>query len=78
MKMMIKKGEYIFSEQGTHVCDESGIAIRAEADVECEINEEHYPRVSDLVSADRLHRGLDINGNEIVAPEPQPEPIIEQ
>lgn len=67
MKITIKKGEYIFSEQGTHVCDESGIAIKAEADIDCEISEEHYSRVSDLVSANRLHRGLDINGNEIVA-----------
>jgi hypothetical protein len=71
MKIKILKGEYLFSENGTHICDNLGFAKIADEDVECEINEEHFDRVQDLITSDRLFRGLDAEGNKI--PEPQPE-----
>lgn len=62
MKIQILKGEYLFCEQGTHVCDENGFAKIAEEDTECEISDEHYERVRNLVVSDREFRGLDANG----------------
>jgi hypothetical protein len=65
MIIKILKGEYLFSPQGTHVCDEKGFATIAEVDTECNIDEEHYQRVRDVVVADREFRGLDSEGNVI-------------
>ena len=56
MKLQILKGEYLFSEQGTHVLDERGFAVQAQEDCECEVSEEHYERVSQLVASDRQFR----------------------
>jgi hypothetical protein len=65
MKMKILKGEYLFSEQGTHICDENGFALIAEEDTECHILPEHLERVQALVIEDRVLRGLDAEGNPI-------------
>lgn len=70
MKIKILKDEYLFSEQGTHVCDEHGFAIKASENVECEVNEEHAERVKALLKENRLNAGLDEEGNLIPAPEP--------
>lgn len=75
MKIKILKDEYLFSEQGTHVCDKHGFAIKASEDVECEVNEEHAERVKALLKASRLNAGLDEEGNPIPASEPV---VIEQ
>lgn len=66
MKIKILKGEYLFNEEGTHICDSSGFARIAEEDVDCEINDEHFERVQNLVVSDRQFRGLDADGNPII------------
>mgnify|MGYP003329526729 CR=1 FL=1 len=70
MKIKILAGEYLISEQGTHICDSNGFAMRAEEDTECEIKE-RVDVVLEIIKNDRLNHGLDENGNPI------PEPIIE-
>jgi len=74
MKLQILKGEYLFSEQGTHVLDERGFAIPAEENCECEVSDEHVERVSALLKAERNFKGLDENGNPIPE-QPQPEEL---
>ena len=69
MIIKILKDEYLFSYQGTHICDEKGMAIKASEDTDCDIAEEHHQRVYDLIIADRAFKGLDENGNLIVPPE---------
>ena len=81
MKIKILKDEYLFSEQGTHVCDAQGFAIKASEDVECEVSDEHAERIKELLKAERLNRGLDEEGNPIPPPASSPveEPVaIEQ
>jgi hypothetical protein len=72
MKIKILKGEHLFLKNGTHICDEKGIAQRAQEDVECDISFSHTARVKEIIKADRLNRGLDENGIPI------PEPVIEE
>jgi len=62
MIIKILPGEFLFSNNGTHVLNEKGIATRAEADTDCEIDAEHYNRVLTIVTSERLARGLDENG----------------
>jgi hypothetical protein len=68
MIIKILKDEYLFSNEGTHICDENGIAIKASEDTDCDIAEVHHQRVYDLVVSNRAFRGLDENGNLILPP----------
>jgi hypothetical protein len=70
MLIKILKGEELFSEQGTHICDERGFAIIASEDTECEVNE-RIEIINNLLKASRLNRGLDENGDPIPTEEPQ-------
>lgn len=75
MLIKILKGEELFSEQGTHICNEQGIAIVASEDIDCEVNE-RIDIVRELLKASRLNRGLDENGDPIPVEIPQ-QPVIE-
>ena len=66
MKVKILVGEYLFNEQGLHVCDNLGFATKAEVDIEVEISEDKADHVKYLLSIDRLNRGLDATGNPVV------------
>lgn len=68
--MKILKGEELFNKDGLHIIDTRGIAIKADQDTECEISSEHVERVRSIVSANRLAKGLDEEGNEIKKEEP--------
>jgi hypothetical protein len=63
MKIKIKKDECLFSEAGLHICDQNGIALVATEDTECEIADEHYERVKQLIIEHRLRYGFDENGD---------------
>jgi hypothetical protein len=75
MKIKIKKNECLFSEEGLHICDQNGIALTASEDTECEIAEEHFERVKQLVISHRLRYGFDEDGN---IPQPKEEPVAEE
>ena len=77
MKIKLLKDDYIFSETGTHICDSDGFALKATEDSEFEIGDEHFERVSNLVVADRLSRGLDADGKRIPKPKPQEPELFE-
>lgn len=66
MIIKILKGEHLFSEAGTHVCDANGIAIAASVDTDCEVDDIHAERVLNIVTQDRANRGLDPEGNHII------------
>jgi len=54
MKMLkLYANEYLWSKDGTHICCPNGFAMRAEADCEVEIEDEHFERVFDLVMQER-------------------------
>ena len=63
MKVKILAGEYLFSEQGVHICNDLGFATKADADVEVEVSDEKVDHVKTLLAIDRLNRGLDAEGN---------------
>jgi hypothetical protein len=65
MKIKILKGENIFNEDGNHVCDEKGFAIKADKDVECEINEDNFLKVKSIIAEDRKFRGLNEDGSSL-------------
>lgn len=45
--------EYLWSKEGTHVCDDQGFAIKAESDCEIEIEDEHHDRVLKIITEER-------------------------
>lgn len=53
MKILIKKGEYLFDENGHHVLDEKGFAIKAEEDTECSVDDEISDKVLEIVEESR-------------------------
>lgn len=74
MKLFLKKGEYKWSEEGTHVCDERGFAIVCEEDCEVEIpNEEKFTHAQKTVSEDRAIRGVFVSAPVFSAPQAVPE-----
>lgn len=76
MKIKILKDEYIFSKIGLHVCDENGFAIRAKEDTTCDVLKEHADRVKEILALERSNRGLDADGNAIIATPAQEEQPI--
>ena len=70
MKILIKQGECLWSEIGTHVIDEKGFAKTADQDVEVDILPEHYDRVLSIVEAERAVKALPVE-------EPQEEVVEE-
>lgn len=52
-KILIYKGEHLFSNKGVHVLDERGFAKLADMDLECEVEDDHYDRVSLLLEESR-------------------------
>ena len=79
MKLKILKGEALFSEQGLHILGSDDVAVIASEDTECEIAEEHFDRVKELVVSNRLKYGFDEDGNIPQPEQPkQPEEILVQ
>lgn len=76
--MKILKGEELFNEQGLHILDDKGVAIKADQDTECNILPEYLDRVKQIVVSNRLAKGLDEEGNEIKKEESVQEEIIEE
>lgn len=68
MKIKIFKGECLYSEAGTHVCDERGFAITASEDTEVDIHDQEASRVMMLLELERMVRGLDRDGNPLPPP----------
>lgn len=78
MKIKILKDEYLFSQDGCHICDSSGFAVKAQDDQDCEVNEQHSDRVISLLSQDRSMRGLMPDGSLPVVEELKvPQDIID-
>lgn len=68
MNIKILKDEYLFSNEGLHICDENGIAIKATEDTDCDVADEHFERVKELVISGRILKGLDENGDPVPLP----------
>ena len=76
MKLILKKGEYKWSSDGVHVCDERGFAVVCEEDCEVEIpHPENFERASKVVAEDRKIRGVVPTFSIPAAPSPEPEAV---
>jgi len=75
MKLQLYKNEYLWSKEGTHVCGEHGFAVRAEEDMEVEIDDEHFERVLEMVMAQRAENPPMME--EPVSEEPAPVEVSE-
>jgi len=73
MKLQLYKNEYLWSKEGTHVCGEHGFAVRAEEDMEVEIDDEHFERVLEMVMAQRAENAP----MSIWSPAPEAIPPVE-
>lgn len=71
MKIKILKGEYLFNQDGCHICDSSGFAMKAQDDQECEVAEQHSDKVISLLSQDRALKGLLPDGSLPIIEEPK-------
>lgn len=71
MKIKILKDEYLFSNRGTHMCDNKGFAIRAQEDQELTVDDDCSENVASLLSQERAMRGLMPDGSESVIEEPK-------
>jgi hypothetical protein len=80
MKVKILAGEYLFSEQGLHVLDDRGFALKADTEIEVEVSDSKADQVKALIVADRANRGLDAEGAAIVVEElaPLEEPLEDE
>jgi hypothetical protein len=56
MKIRIKQGEHLWSENGTHIIDDEGFAAIATEDTEVDILPEHYDRVSAIIEKERAFK----------------------
>jgi len=56
MKILIKQGEYLWSENGTHIIDDKGLAVIATEDTEVDILPEHYDRVLAIIESERAFK----------------------
>ena len=60
MSIKLRTGENLWSTQGTHVCDENGIAVRCEEDTEISFDsQDTEDRVLEIVRDSRTINGLD-------------------
>lgn len=76
MKLFLKKGEYKWSPEGTHICDERGFAVVCEEDCEVEIpNQEKFSHAQKVVSEDRAIRGVFVSAPVFSAPQAEPEQV---
>lgn len=70
MNILLRAGEHLWSQQGTHVCDEKGFAIILAEDAEIAIDDDEAKHALAVIKADREFRGVD---PETGLPKPQPE-----
>ena len=48
--LQIKVGEYLWSQEGTHILDSKGFATRATEDTEIEMEESVYERIHTFIT----------------------------
>jgi hypothetical protein len=58
MKIILQKGDYLWSKNGTHLCDELGVAIKADRTMEVEVDDVHIDRILPIIKQTRRHEGL--------------------
>lgn len=58
MKLMLQKNDYIWTKDGTHICDEFGVARRADGTLEVEVDDVHLERILPIIKQTRHHEGL--------------------
>lgn len=58
-KILLLPGDYFYTPQGLHECDDRGFAKRVNEDLEIEVEDSEYERVVELLTNDR--KGRDLN-----------------
>lgn len=57
-KVLLLAGDYFYTQNGLHECDAHGIAKRVFEDIEIEVADSEFSRVADMLTKDRIARGL--------------------
>lgn len=78
MNILLRAGEYLWSERGAHVCDDKGFAVVLAEDTEVVLDDDVAANCWAVIKADREFRGVDPEtGLPLPEPEPEPEPTPE-
>lgn len=59
MNILLRAGEYLWSERGAHVCGENGFAIVLDQDKEVQLDDDVADHAIAVIKADRQFKGLD-------------------
>ncbi|CAB5221422.1 hypothetical protein UFOVP244_160 [uncultured Caudovirales phage] len=59
MQIQLVPGDYLWSSEGTHVCDANGFAIVVSEEVSVEVDDAKSTTVWTLIQSDRVARGVD-------------------
>lgn len=76
MNILLRAGEYLWSERGIHVCDENGFAVVLPEDMEVVLDDDVAANGWAVIKADREFRGVDPETG-LPLPEPIPEEVPE-
>lgn len=74
MQVTLKSGDNLWSEEGTHICDERGMAIVVTEDTTVDIADEAYANAWQVIQSWRETRGVSYPDSE---PLPVVEPVVE-
>jgi hypothetical protein len=74
MKIKLLPGDHEWSLEGTHVCDDLGIAKILDHELEVEVDPSIGERILPIIEYGRISRGLIPDGS---LPPPPPEPVVE-
>ena len=76
MKIKLLPGDHEWTTEGTHVCDELGIAKILDKELELDVDASIGSRIVPIIESSRMVRGLMPDGS-VPSPPPPPEPEIE-
>lgn len=70
MQVTLKPGDNLWSEEGTHICDDKGMAIVVTEEVTVDIADDAYANAWQVIQSCRETRGVDpLTGDSLVSAE---------
>jgi hypothetical protein len=79
MKIKLLPGDHEWSLEGTHVCDDLGIAKVLDSELELDVDASVAERILPIIGAARVARGLMPDGSlPPPPPPPEVEPVVDE
>lgn len=63
--VLVKKGEPLWSEQGTHILDENGFAILAQEDTECNVPDDKFELIFAVIEHNRQKQEIEQTNSQV-------------